>query len=162
RLKSNSSDPDRDTLDLPTYLLLGDKDIGAKPQKQRPDHKPPALSSGHRSRAARGRAPVHRPPLALAPHTPAALHASPPLPAVTGPPVTACGAAYRRDRALIQPPPYDDTERGRFATRQMAMLRPIATDTGSTRLIVTHDARIMNQADRIVHMERGRIESNVV
>src|SRR5262249_50386319 len=31
-----------------------------------------------------------------------------------------------------------------------------------TSLIVTHDSRIMNDADRIVHMERGRIVSNVL
>jgi putative ABC transport system ATP-binding protein len=41
-------------------------------------------------------------------------------------------------------------------------LKKLATETGTTSLIVTHDARIMNLADRIVHMERGRIEANVV
>ena len=45
---------------------------------------------------------------------------------------------------------------------QAALLKELTTEKGATSLIVTHDARIMNRADRIVHMERGRIISNVV
>src|SRR5205823_10875808 len=59
-------------------------------------------------------------------------------------------------------PPADTSEGGRIAEWQIPLLRQIAAETGTTSLIVTHDSRIMNLADRIVHMERGRIESNVV
>ncbi len=53
-------------------------------------------------------------------------------------------------------------ENGRLAEWQLPLLKHIASERGTTSLIVTHDTRIMNLADRIVHMERGRIESNVV
>ena len=53
-------------------------------------------------------------------------------------------------------------ENGRLAEWQLPLLKRIASERGTTSLIVTHDPRIMNLADRIVHMERGRIESNVV
>jgi putative ABC transport system ATP-binding protein len=42
------------------------------------------------------------------------------------------------------------------------LLRRRAREKGCTCLIVTHDSRIMNAADRIVEMRRGRIESNIV
>jgi putative ABC transport system ATP-binding protein len=42
------------------------------------------------------------------------------------------------------------------------LLRQRARETGCTCLIVTHDSRIMNAADRIVEMRRGAIESNIV
>jgi len=42
------------------------------------------------------------------------------------------------------------------------LLTELARQEGSTSLIVTHDNRIMNRADRIVDMRRGRIESNIV
>jgi putative ABC transport system ATP-binding protein len=51
-----------------------------------------------------------------------------------------------------------DEESGRTA---LELLREMAT-RGSTSLIVTHDARIMDRADRIVHMEYGHIASNIV
>ena len=53
-------------------------------------------------------------------------------------------------------------ENGRLAAWQLPLLKRFADEHGTTSLIVTHDSRIMNLADRIVHMERGRIESNVV
>jgi putative ABC transport system ATP-binding protein len=43
----------------------------------------------------------------------------------------------------------------------LGLLREMA-DRGSTSLIVTHDARILDKADRIVHMEYGHIASNIV
>jgi putative ABC transport system ATP-binding protein len=42
------------------------------------------------------------------------------------------------------------------------LLRQLAREESCTSLIVTHDARIMNAADRIVDMERGRIVNNIV
>jgi putative ABC transport system ATP-binding protein len=42
------------------------------------------------------------------------------------------------------------------------LLRQLAREEGCTSLIVTHDPRIMNAADRIVDMERGRIVNNIV
>ena len=41
------------------------------------------------------------------------------------------------------------------------MLKELATEHGSTVLIVTHDARILDRADRIVTMEDGEIVSDV-
>ncbi len=51
-----------------------------------------------------------------------------------------------------------DEESGRTA---LEVLRELAR-RGSTSLIVTHDSRIMDKADRIVHMEYGHIASNIV
>jgi putative ABC transport system ATP-binding protein len=51
-----------------------------------------------------------------------------------------------------------DEESGRTV---LELLRELAGQ-GSTSLIVTHDARIMDKADRIVHMEYGHIASNIV
>jgi putative ABC transport system ATP-binding protein len=42
------------------------------------------------------------------------------------------------------------------------LLRQLAREESCTSLIVTHDSRIMNEADRIVDLERGRIVSNIV
>jgi putative ABC transport system ATP-binding protein len=42
------------------------------------------------------------------------------------------------------------------------LLRQLAREESCTSLIVTHDSRIMNEADRIVDMQRGRIVSNIV
>src|SRR6516165_2242886 len=42
------------------------------------------------------------------------------------------------------------------------LLRQLAREESCTSLIVTHDARIMNAADRIVDLERGRIVNNIV
>src|SRR6516165_10761323 len=43
----------------------------------------------------------------------------------------------------------------------LGILREMA-GRGSTSLIVTHDARVLDKADRIVHMEYGHIASNIV
>jgi putative ABC transport system ATP-binding protein len=51
-----------------------------------------------------------------------------------------------------------DEESGRTA---LGLLREMA-GRGSTSLIVTHDSRILDKADRIVHMEYGHIASNIV
>jgi putative ABC transport system ATP-binding protein len=42
------------------------------------------------------------------------------------------------------------------------LLRQLSREEGCTSLIVTHDSRIMNEADRIVDLDRGRIVNNVV
>src|SRR6516164_4705083 len=42
------------------------------------------------------------------------------------------------------------------------LLRQLSREESCTSLIVTHDSRIMNEADRIVDLERGRIVNNVV
>jgi putative ABC transport system ATP-binding protein len=42
------------------------------------------------------------------------------------------------------------------------ILRQLSREESCTSLIVTHDSRIMNEADRIVDLERGRIVNNVV
>jgi putative ABC transport system ATP-binding protein len=44
----------------------------------------------------------------------------------------------------------------------VGLLRQLARERGCTSLIVTHDSRIMNDADRIVDMQRGHIASNIV
>jgi putative ABC transport system ATP-binding protein len=51
-----------------------------------------------------------------------------------------------------------DEESGRTV---LELLREMA-GRGSTSLIVTHDARVLDKADRIVHMEWGHIASNIV
>ena len=55
-----------------------------------------------------------------------------------------------------------DHASGGLSAEQVIALKALTLETGTTSLIVTHDARIMNLADRIVQMERGRVESNVV
>ncbi|MBX9583548.1 MAG: cyclic nucleotide-binding domain-containing protein, partial [Gemmataceae bacterium] len=106
------------------------------------------------------RALVNRPKLVLADEPTAALDAN------TGLAVVALLQNLARPRpepelaALARPA--DDGEGGRLGAWQVDLLKQIAAETGTTSLIVTHDPRIMNLADRIVHMERGRVESNVV
>ncbi|WP_171471160.1 ATP-binding cassette domain-containing protein [Frigoriglobus tundricola] len=162
RLKENGpADPDRDARDLLTYLLLGERDLSGNPQKSRFDYKPAALSGGQRQRVAIARALINRPKLVLADEPTAALDANSGLAVVTLLQELARERSAAELRALVRAAE-EAGENGRLAEWQVVLLKRIANEHGTTSLIVTHDARIMNLADRIVHMERGRIESNVV
>jgi putative ABC transport system ATP-binding protein len=161
RLKPRDGDPDAEARDLLQYLILGDRDLDGKPQSPRFEYKPAALSGGQRQRVAVARALVNRPKLVLADEPTAALDANSGLAVVT---LLQHLARERPEADLKQLVRSSEEagERGRLADWQIPLLRQLAVETGTTSLIVTHDSRIMNLADRIVHMERGRIEANVV
>ena len=42
------------------------------------------------------------------------------------------------------------------------LMQKLAREQGSTILLVTHDNRILNIADRIIHLEDGRLINNSV
>jgi putative ABC transport system ATP-binding protein len=162
RLKaSGPPDPDADARELLTYLLLGETDLSGRPQKSRFYYKPAALSGGQRQRVAIARALVNRPKLVLADEPTAALDANSGLAVVTLLQELARPRSEAELQRLVRPPE-EAGDNGRLADWQIPLLKHFANEHGTTSLIVTHDARIMHLADRIVHMERGRIEANVV
>lgn len=142
----------QDITDLLDYLGLA----------QRMNYKPSGLSGGQRQRVAVARALVNRPKLILADEPTAALDANSGLAVIT----LLQHLARERDPLelipLIKQPGSSDDESGKLTREQALLLSKLAQEKGATSLIVTHDARIMNRADRIVHMERGKIVSNVV
>jgi putative ABC transport system ATP-binding protein len=161
RLKPRDGDPDAEARDLLQYLILGNVDLDGKPQSPRFHYKPAALSGGQRQRVAVARALVNSPKLVLADEPTAALDANSGLAVVTLLQHLARERPGSELQRLVRSPE-EAGENGRLAPWQVELLKKLAAERGTTSLIVTHDARIMNLADRIVHMERGRIEANVV
>ncbi len=145
------ADPERIEL-LLTYLGLA----------SRMGYKPAGLSGGQRQRVAVARALINRPKMILADEPTAALDADSGLAVVTLLQHLARGRDPADLARLVRRPGDEDDGSGRLTPEQAAMLPTLTAEKGATSLIVTHDARIMNRADRIVHMERGRIVSNVV
>lgn len=70
-------------------------------------------------------------------------------------------ALANRPRLILadEPTAALDEESGRHAVN---LLKRLAQEEGCTSLIVTHDNRILDVADRIVSMVEGRIKSNVL
>jgi putative ABC transport system ATP-binding protein len=138
-LREHADESDGDIAELLTFLGL----------KEKVDLKPAGLSGGQRQRVAVARALINRPRLVLADEPTAALDE------VSGEAVVSLLQHLARDRDDV-PERFDAEKRS-----QLAKLTG-ATAKGCTSVIVTHDRRIMNEADRIVEMGQGRIRSNVV
>ena len=147
---SPSADPDDDAQRMLGYLGL----------EKRLHHKPAHLSGGQRQRVAVARALINSPKLVLADEPTAALDAASGLAVLA---LLQNLARTRNEEELAALTPTGaGHDAGGLTRDQFAALEGLTREKGTTSLIVTHDARIMNLADRIVQMERGRVESNVV
>ena len=74
----------------------------------------------------------------------------------------AIARAMGHDPDLIvcdEPTSYLDHETGK---KVMELLRAIVTSQGKTLIVVSHDIRIVDFADRIVHLEDGTIKHTTV
>jgi len=147
-----SPNPDEDIAKLLGYLGLA----------ERMNYKPAGLSGGQRQRVAIARALVNRPKLILADEPTAALDANSGLAVISLLQHLARERGETEAKRLMTRAGENDDEGGRLNEEQVALLKELSAEKGATSLIVTHDPRIMNMADRIVHMERGRIVSNLV
>jgi putative ABC transport system ATP-binding protein len=70
----------------------------------------------------------------------------------------ALARALAADPALIladEPTASLDAKTGQDA---LELLRRLTVDTGKTVIVVTHDLRILPFADRILHLENGRLQ----
>ncbi|MFO0879396.1 MAG: ATP-binding cassette domain-containing protein [Gemmataceae bacterium] len=128
--------PDGDIAQILAYLGLS----------HRQHHKPQQLSGGQRQRVAVARALVNQPRLVLADEPTAALDRD----------SSGWVVLLLRQLAGTSPVPAD------LPSEQAALLPGLITQRGCTSLIVTHDSRIMNEADRIVEMQFGEIHKNVI
>jgi putative ABC transport system ATP-binding protein len=147
--------------DLLQYLLLGDRDVFGRAQTPKFDYIPSRLSGGQRQRVAIARALINRPSLILADEPTAALDAHSGLAVITLLRFLARPRPAQELQELLRNGD-ESREQGQLAEWQIPLLERLAGSGGATTLIVTHDPRIMHQADRIVHLERGRIVANVV
>jgi putative ABC transport system ATP-binding protein len=136
KLAPPTADPDEDARRMLSYLGLG----------ERMQHQPQQLSGGQRQRVAIARALINRPRLVLADEPTAALDKDSSSWVIT----------LLKHLAGEYPAPGD------LPDEQMRILPSLAGVKGCTSLIVTHDSRIMNEADRIVEMQFGEIKKNVV
>jgi putative ABC transport system ATP-binding protein len=136
RLLPPSENPDEAIRRMLTFLGLG----------QRLEHKPQQLSGGQRQRVAVARALINHPRLVLADEPTAALDKD----------SSGWVIALLKQLAGDYPIPADLPE------EQARLLPGLTREKGCTSLIVTHDSRIMNEADRIVEMQFGEIKKNVV